>query len=109
MSASRRGFVFMDEGTLRGYGVIRQCREGFKVGPLFADKPDIAETLFRALASEVRGQMVFLDVPAANEAGLDLAEKYELSPEFETVRMYRGTRPDIDLARTFGITTLELG
>lgn len=109
MSASRRGFVFMDEGTLRGYGVIRQCREGFKVGPLFADTPDIAETLFRALAGEVRGQMVFLDVPAENEAGLDLAEKYELSPEFETVRMYRGTRPDIDLARTFGITTLELG
>lgn len=109
MVAGRRGFVFVEDGTLRGYGVIRQCREGFKIGPLLADTPEIADTLFQALAGEVRGQTVYLDVPAANEAGLALAEKYELSPEFETVRMYRGPAPELDLARTFGIATLELG
>jgi GNAT superfamily N-acetyltransferase len=109
MAARRRGYVFVEDGVLRGYGVIRQCREGFKIGPLLADTPEIADTVFRALAGEVRGQMVFLDVPALNEAALDLAEKYELSPEFETVRMYRGRAPELDLGRTYGITTLELG
>jgi GNAT superfamily N-acetyltransferase len=109
MVPGRRGYVFVEEGNLRGYGVIRRCREGFKIGPLLADTPEVADTLFQALAGEVRGQMVFLDVPAANEAGLDIAETYELSPEFETVRMYRGPAPELDLARTYGITTLELG
>lgn len=109
MAASRRGFVLVEEGTLRGYGVIRRCREGYKIGPLLADTPEIADTLFRALAGEVRGQMVFLDVPGANEAALDLAERHELSAEFETVRMYRGPAPELDLARTFGVKTLELG
>jgi hypothetical protein len=28
---------------------------------------------------------------------------------FETVRMYAGGEPRIDLARTYGVTTFELG
>lgn len=109
MAKGRRGFVFVENGELRGYGVIRQCREGFKIGPLFADTPEVADTLFRALAGQVRGQMVWLDVPECNAAAMALAETYELSPEFETARMYHGEKPVLDLARTYGITTLELG
>jgi GNAT superfamily N-acetyltransferase len=109
MADGRQGFIFMENGELRGYGVIRQCREGFKIGPLFADTPDIADALFRALAGQVRGQFVYLDVPEPNDDALALAEKYELSPEFETVRMYKGQTPALALARTYGVTTLELG
>ena len=32
----------------------RACRRGFKIGPLFADDPHIAGTLFQGLASRVR-------------------------------------------------------
>jgi hypothetical protein len=33
----------------------------------------------------------------------------DLYPVFETARMYRGRVPDLSLARTYGITTFELG
>ena len=42
-------------------------------------------------------------------AATALAERYGLAPVFETARMYRGIDPDISLARTYGITTFELG
>ncbi len=109
MVETRRGFAFVEDGNIQGYGVIRQCHEGYKIGPLFADTPEIADTLFRALAGQVKGQFVILDTPEPNAAALLLAEKYELSPEFETFRMYRGPDPDLPLDQIFGITTFELG
>ena len=109
MSETRRGFSFVEDGVVKGYGVIRQCHEGFKIGPLFADTPEIADTLFRTLAGQVKGQVVILDTPEPNAAALLLAEKYELSPEFETFRMYRGPVPDLPLDQMYGITTFELG
>lgn len=109
MLETRRGFAFVDNGALQGYGVIRQCHEGFKIGPLFADTPEIADTLFRTLAGQVKGQFVTLDTPEPNAAALLLAERYELSPEFETFRMYRGADPDLPLDQIYGITTFELG
>ncbi|WP_298965183.1 GNAT family N-acetyltransferase [uncultured Roseibium sp.] len=109
MSETRRGFAFVEDGIVMGYGVIRQCHEGFKIGPLFADTPEIADTLFRTLAGQVKGQFVILDTPEPNAAALLLAEKYELSPEFETFRMYRGKAPELPLDQMFGITTFELG
>ncbi len=38
----------MGGGKLAGYGVMRACRSGFKIGPLFADTPELAESLFLA-------------------------------------------------------------
>ncbi|AMN53656.1 GCN5 family acetyltransferase [Labrenzia sp. CP4] len=109
MLETRRGFAFVEDGHVRGYGVIRQCHEGYKIGPLFADEPEIADTLFRTLAGQVKGQTIILDTPEPNAAALLMAEKYELSPEFETFRMYRGLAPDLPLDQLYGITTFELG
>ncbi|WP_417689701.1 GNAT family N-acetyltransferase [Roseibium sp.] len=107
--SSRRGFAFVEDGSVKGYGVIRQCQDGFKIGPLFADTAEIADTLFRALAGQAKGQTVILDTPEPNEAAMALAERYELSPVFETARMFKGPAPDLSLDRTYGITTFELG
>ena len=51
-----QGAAFGVQGKqrLEGYGVLRACRRGFKIGPLFADDPHIASTLFRGLAPRVR-------------------------------------------------------
>lgn len=97
------------QGRLEGYGVIRPCRNGFKIGPLFADTPDGAEALFLALASHVPGQAVFLDVPQPNAAAVALARRHGMSPVFETARMYTKSAPDLPLDRVFGITSFELG
>ncbi len=109
MVQTRRGFACVDEGEVKGYGVIRLCGEGFKIGPLFADTPEAADLLFRALAGQAKGQQVYLDTPEPNQAALDLAERYDLSPVFETARMYLGGTPALSLERTYGITTFELG
>jgi len=37
-----RALGYISNGQLQGYGVIRQCRAGYKIGPLFADDPRIA-------------------------------------------------------------------
>ena len=107
---ARTCHVAARDGAISGYGVIRACRAGHKIGPLFADDARTAEALFLSLASTLRpGEQVSLDVPEANGEGTRLADRYGLSPSFETARMYRGPAPELPLPRTFGITTFELG
>jgi hypothetical protein len=97
-------------GRLAGYGVLRPCQRGYKIGPLFADTPAFAERLFAALrASAPAGAPLFLDPPAANGAAVDLAERHGMAVVFETVRMYRGRVPSLPLDRLFGVTSFELG
>jgi len=106
---ARHAIALVEDGLVRGYGVIRACRSGSKIGPLFADGEREADLLFRALAVEAKGGAVFLDLPEPNQAAIRLATRHGLSPVFETARMYRGERPDLPLSRTYGISTFELG
>ncbi|OKH87958.1 GNAT family N-acetyltransferase [Thalassospira sp. TSL5-1] len=97
---------------IRGYGVIRPCQDGHKIGPLFAENDADANCLFQALlARRESGQdrPVYLDIPEPNTAALGLAARYGMKAVFETARMYRGTDPKLDLDRIFGITSFELG
>ena len=99
----------MEGRSLKGYGVLRACREGFKIGPLFADDGEIAERLFQGLLARAHGAPVFLDTPEANPAALALAERFRMTPVFETARMYRNGSPEMRLDRCFGVTSFELG
>lgn len=96
-------------GQLIGYGVLRACRRGFKIGPLFADDAGSVEQLFLALASQAPDAPIFLDVPASNPAAVDLAQRHMMKQVFETARMYTHEPPLLPLERCFGVTTLELG
>jgi ribosomal protein S18 acetylase RimI-like enzyme len=95
--------------SLRGFGVIRPCRTGHKIGPLFADTEEIAERLFANLVAGVPGDPVFLDVPRPNAAAVALAERHGMAPVFETARMYTRDDPGVPIERVFGVTTFELG
>lgn len=98
------------DGRIAGYGVIRPCRIGCKIGPLFADDADLADRLLRALISRVPpGEPVQLDIPATNPLALELAQAHGMRPVFQTARMYAGAAPDLPIRRLFGITTFELG
>jgi ribosomal protein S18 acetylase RimI-like enzyme len=101
---------YMMDGRLRGYGMVRKCQTGYKVGPLFADNAEIAEELFLTLRQFVGNEeKIYLDVPQTNQAAVALAEKYKMSPIFETARMYTKQTSDISMEKIFGITTFELG
>ena len=97
-------------GRLAGYGILRACRVGAKIGPLFADDQDVAETLLTGLlAAAGPGTEVFLDMPAPNQCAADLRSGREMEPSFETARMYLNGRPPEDVQRVFGVTTFEFG
>jgi len=96
--------------AISGYGVIRPCRSGFKIGPLLADTAETADALYRGLASHApAGSPVYLDVPEVNGAAAALAARYGMRRVFETARMYTGAPPVVDMDRVFGVTTFELG
>jgi len=101
---------FLQDGKLAGYGVSRACLKGYKIGPLFADSPQIAEALFVALkASLPPGQPIYLDIPEVNKEALDLVKRHAMQPVFETARMYTKEAPHLTLERLYGVTTFELG
>ena len=70
------------DGRLTGYGVLRSCRVGAKVGPLFAEDTAAVDVLLSGR---------------------------EWETTFETARMYLNGRPPEDAERVYGVTTLEFG
>ncbi len=100
----------LHDGKVSGYSVIRKCRNGYKIGPLFADTTDLANKLFLALNNYVDPETkIYLDTPEVNLAAVQLAENHGMKKVFGTARMYTKSQPDIDLDRIFGVTTFELG
>lgn len=100
---------YLSQGELKGYGVIRPCVEGYKIGPLFADNPQIANILFLQLAEKTSGKPFYLDIPENNPNAIALAERYAMKPVFATARMYLKGAPNLEMDQIYGITTLELG
>ena len=57
------GRALVRDGRLAGWGVIRPCRKGRKIGPLVADDRATAEKVLSALLASAGGGEIFLDVP----------------------------------------------
>lgn len=97
------------EGKLGGYGLVRRCGDGCKVGPLFADDAPAAEALYTHLAEFAAGGPLFIDAPENNPAAMELVKRHGMKEVFGCARMYLGPPPVLAHERIFGITTLELG
>jgi len=97
-------------GELKGYGLIRECRSGHKIGPLYAESSELAETLFLALKSAVKEKApIYLDTPELNQSAVSLVKRHNMEVVFETARMYMGEMPHLPLDRVFGVTSFEVG
>lgn len=105
--ATRLGVV--RDGELAGWGLLRPCANGSKIGPLLADDRETAERLLDGLRAAAGDQPVFLDVPETNRHAMEIARERGMVPAFETARMYRGEAPPVAIGKVFGITTFELG
>lgn len=99
----------LESGRLSGYGVLRACRRGFKIGPLFANEAPAAGSIFQGLASRVPHEPIFLDTPEANHSAIALTKRFGMQPVFETARMYTSGSPGGQIGQCYGVTTLELG
>ncbi|WP_369407806.1 GNAT family N-acetyltransferase [Roseomonas rosulenta] len=96
-------------GGLLGFAALRPCREGSKIGPLFAQDGATARALFAALLAEAPPGPVFIDLPEPNADAIALAREAGMAPAFETARMYAGPAPALPIDGTYGITSFELG
>lgn len=105
----RAAMVAVRDGELAGFAVMRSCRTTSRVGPLFAEAPDVATALVSALSEKMGAKAVAIDVPDINKPGVALVESAGMKPSFETARMYTGADPEIDYAGLFGVTSFELG
>jgi ribosomal protein S18 acetylase RimI-like enzyme len=99
----------VQDARITGYGVLRACVAGYKIGPLFADNEQIAEELLGALSVSVPGELITLDVPETNPAAIALAERHGMTRIFETARMYTKALPALPVDHVFGVTSFELG
>jgi GNAT superfamily N-acetyltransferase len=104
-----KALCYRTDNQIKGYGVIRACRQGFKIGPLFANTPAIADLLFQHLAHYAQGNLLFLDVPETNKHAMELTKKYTMNKVFATARMYLKEEPSLPLEQIYGITSFELG
>ena len=68
------GCALVRDGGLVGWGVIRPCRKGCKIGPLVADDRATAEVVLSALLASAGGGEIFLDVPSINRDAVALAQ-----------------------------------
>ena len=100
---------YMDDEKLSGYGVVRRCGEGCKIGPLFADDTSAADALYAHLARFALGGPLYLDAPENNPAAMAFVAQHGMVELFGCARMYLGPSPDLAHERIFGVTTFELG
>ena len=98
-----------DAGKLSGYGVVRKCFQGNRIGPLFAETPQAAKRLFDSLSASVVGEEIFIDVPTVNASAMQLVLSQGMKPVFTTARMYTKQAPNLPLDKIYGVTSLELG
>lgn len=94
----------VSDGQVDGYAVIRPCRDGAKIGPLFADSTETALEMLAGLSGDVQ-----IDVPAYQTTWQGALVERGFTAGFTTRRMYRGAAPAMDLGRVFGVTSLEIG
>lgn len=104
LAPPNRSVMHKEPSMVDAYALLRPCREGAKIGPLFAGTTDMAIDLLAALSGPVH-----IDVPAVQTAWLAALAARGFSPGFRTSRMYRGAAPELDLTRVFGVSSLELG
>ena len=99
-----RSAILRYNGRVSAYAVLRPCRDGSKIGPLFAEDATAALELLAAYSGAV-----YMDVPISQHAWLEALSAQGFTRGFRTQRRYRGPAPDIQQSSIFAITSLELG
>lgn len=102
-------FGLVQADQIQGYGVMRRCMSGWKIGPLFAVSPIAARRLLLAFGQRAAGSLLYLDVPENSPAAQQLCHSFGMREVFGCVRMYLGAAPDLATERIYSITTFEVG
>jgi GNAT superfamily N-acetyltransferase len=99
----------LKEGQLQGWGCMRRCRQGWRLGPVFAQHHALAEEILRHLALKTIGESVYIDITEANVQSIRLAFAMGMIPWGARLRLYKGDQPPQPLDKIYGFTTLDIG
>ena len=106
-----RALGIIKDDRLSAYGVIRQCRVGFKIGPLVCGQCGICKDVIRGphnRRSNGRDKSIWTH-PKEILRRLAIAQSYGMKEVFRTTRMYNRPEPSFPLEKWFGVTSFELG
>ena len=93
----------------QNFATARKCRDGVKIGPLYAASQWQLESLMSAISNRFPGEMMIVDIPGQSAALAEYLSDLTFKPAFETARMYKGV-PPVQQPPLFAATaTLELG
>ncbi|MCL1804849.1 MAG: GNAT family N-acetyltransferase [Clostridiales bacterium] len=99
----------LKEGEIKGWGCMRRCRKGWRLGPVFADDYDRAEELIRHFAVKTVAESVYMDVAETNVQSIKLGFAMGMTPWEARLKMYKGEQEREPLERIFGFTTVDIG
>ncbi len=104
--------IIDNEGQCHGFGRIRpcllQCGDGWRIGPLMADNPNLLKILLKKLIDSHPG-LIIIDAPGLNNYATQLFKDLGFKSKSETFRMYRGSQPPVSMNDVYGLACLELG
>ena len=105
---TRRTIVSVENRHINGFATARLCRAGVKIGPVIAERRDIAVQLISNAAAELGQNQVVIDVPGSQNWLADHLLRRDFSTTFSTARMYLGAPPKPN-GWEHAAATLELG
>jgi GNAT superfamily N-acetyltransferase len=109
---------FNDENKVSGYGMIRPCISGYRIGPIYCDDIESAKQLTRLLQSQIPpNSNIIFDIPITNPFSEVFAEFFQLKPveSVNTMAMFKGEKEiDEEVLQTryescYGLASLEIG
>lgn len=108
------GIFLKNEKQITGFGIIRPCNNGCRVGPLFADTVENAKKLFLCLFETIDEGKIIIDIPKQNKYAILFAEYFGLTPlsQGETFTMFKGEVPEPlikNIDKNYGVFSLEIG
>lgn len=109
-----KGLVFIDDNVIKGFGFIRPCVHGFRIGVLVSETLEISKSLISGLLLFAKNNPVFIDVPDSNPNAINCMNFFHAvrMPQEDTTMMIKGTgyfRDPIQLDKHYGLFSLEIG
>lgn len=112
------GFAVKEQGKVVGYGIIRPCQKGHRIGPLYANNFEDVKNLTLKLLDVVRqlNTPIIFDAPSPelNKFITAFAEYFNLQrvKDADTQAMFKGEMPkeiEETTDKLYAICSLELG
>ena len=116
--SGRKSFVAINAlevvGIIVARPTIRLEKDGYRIGPLFADNNDIACALLKSAAEAVIAdgnpqQILVIDIPDFHEGAIKIADDLHAGKEFQCIRMFTKNPLQYPREKIYGFTSLELG